>query len=111
MATQYYFTVANEAIDIQHGTHTSPDITIAMKESDYLALINGQLSGPWALMTGKLKIDGDIMLALKLQNLFPQDRRGLTLTSVQQVMDALAQHFEPSAAQGMHAVYQFDLTD
>ncbi len=110
MATQYYFTVADEAIDVQHGKHASPDITIAMRESDYLDMINGKLTGPWALMTGKLKIDGDIMLALKLQNLFPQDRRG-TATSVQQVMDALAQHFQPSAAQGMHAVYQFDLTD
>lgn|SRR5215813_5701077 len=111
MATQYYFTVANEAIDVQHGKHASPDITIAMRESDYLDMINGKLNGPWALMTGKLKIDGDIMLALKLQNIFPHDRRGTAATSVQQVMDALAQHFQPSAAQGMHAVYQFDLTD
>ncbi len=74
-------------------------------------MINGKLTGPWSLMTGKLKIDGDIMLALKLQNLFPQDRKGFTATSVQHVIDALAQNFQPSAAQGMHAVYQFDLTD
>jgi len=111
MATQYYFTVAHEAIDVQQGKHASPDITIAMKESDYLAIVNGQLSGSWAFMTGKLKIDGDMMLALKLQSLFPQDRKGLTVTSVQQVVDALAQNFQPSAAQGIHAVYQFDLTD
>ena len=111
MATHYYFTVAHEAIDVQHGQHASPDVTIAMKESDYLAMVNGKLSGSWALMTGKVKIDGDMALVLKLQSLFSQDRKGLTVTSVQQVINALAQNFQPSAAQGMQAVYQFDLTD
>src|SRR5262245_66195208 len=111
MATQYYFTVAHEAIDVQHGKHASPDITITMKESDYLDLINGKLKGPWALMTGKLQIDGDMALALKLSSLFQQDRRGYAATSVQQVINTLAQNFQPSAAQGLYTVYQFDLTD
>ena len=44
MATQYHFTVANEQIDVQTGKHTSPNITITMKESDYLDMINGKLN-------------------------------------------------------------------
>jgi putative sterol carrier protein len=48
---------------------TSPDAkcTVAMKDADLLALVNGNLSPQMAFMTGKLKIQGDYSLALKLQ--------------------------------------------
>lgn len=111
MATQYYFTVANEAIEVKAGKHPSPNITLTMKESDYLDMINGKLNGQMAFMTGKLKISGDMGLALKLQSLFKQGQGGSAVTSVQQVMDAMPQNFNKEAAKGMSAVYQFDLTD
>jgi putative sterol carrier protein len=110
MATQYYFTVANDAIDVQPGKHASPNITLTMTESDYLDMINGKLNGQMAFMTGKLKIAGDMGLALKLQNLFKQGSGGPAATSVQQVVDNMAQNFNKYAAKGMNAVYQFDLT-
>ena len=34
MATQYHFTVANDAIDVKPGKHASPNITSSMKESE-----------------------------------------------------------------------------
>ncbi len=112
MATQYHFTVANETIDVKRGKHASPNITITMNESDYLDMINGKLNGQMAFMTGKLKIAGDMGLALKLQTLFPQRSAGSApVTSVQEVIDGAAQSFNKDAAKGMSAVYQFDLTD
>jgi putative sterol carrier protein len=111
MAIQYHFTVANEAIDVKPGKHDSPNITITMKESDYLDMINGKLNGQMAFMMGKLKIAGDMGLALKLQSLFKQGGGGPAATSVQQVMDGMAQNFNPAGAKGMTATYQFDLTD
>lgn len=111
MATQYHFTVANEQIDIHMGKHDSPNITITMKESDYLDMINGKLNGQMAFMTGKLKIAGDMGLALKLQSLFQQRAAGSApATTVQQVVDGMAQNFNPAAAKGMTATFQFDLT-
>ena len=62
MATQYHFRVANESIEVQMGTHASPNITITMKASDYLDMVNGKLNGQMAFMTGKLKIAGDMGL-------------------------------------------------
>ena len=70
MSTQYHFRIANESIEVQTGPHASPNITMTMKESDYLAMVNGKLNGQMAFMSGKLKIAGDMGLALKLQNLF-----------------------------------------
>ncbi|HXG18204.1 MAG TPA: SCP2 sterol-binding domain-containing protein [Methylomirabilota bacterium] len=110
MAAQYYFTVANEKIDVQHGKHASPNITITMKESDYLDMINGKLNGQMAFMTGKLKIAGDMGLALKLQSLFQPRPGSAPATTVQDVIDGMAQSFNPAAAKGMNATFQFDLT-
>jgi putative sterol carrier protein len=111
MATQYYFSVANEAIDVQLGKHAAPNITITMKESDYLDMINGKLNGQMAFMTGKLKIAGDMGLALKLQSLFqPRTSGSAPATTVQQVIDGMGQSFNAAAAKGMNAVFQFDLT-
>ena len=109
MATQYHFTVTNETIEVKRGKHASPNITVTMKESDYLDMVNGKLNGQMAFMTGKLKIAGDMGLALKLQTLFRA--AGAPVASVQEVIDGMAQNFNKSAAQGMSAVYQFDLTD
>ena len=51
------------------GAGKSPDAqcTIAMKDSDLLALVNGKLSPGMAFMTGKIKVQGDYALAMKLQ--------------------------------------------
>ena len=41
-----------------------------MSEGDFLNLVNGKLNPQIAFMSGKLKIQGDIGLALKLQQIF-----------------------------------------
>ncbi len=41
-----------------------------MKEETLLKLVNGQTKPTMAFMTGKIKVDGDVSLALKLQQLF-----------------------------------------
>ncbi len=111
MATQFHFTVANEAINVQTGKHASPNITITMKEADYLDMITGKLNGQMAFMTGKLKIAGDMGLALKLQSLFQAGGAGSApATTVQQVIDGMTQRFNAPAAKGMNAAFQFDLT-
>lgn len=111
MAIQYHFTVANEAIDVKSGKHEKPNITITMKEGDYLDMVNGKLNGQMAFMTGKLKIAGDMGLALKLQSLFKSRAAGSApATTVQQVVDGMPESFNKDAAKGMNAVFQFDLT-
>ena len=111
MAARYYFHIVNESIEVQRGVHASPNITITMKESDYLDMVNGKLNGQTAFMSGKLKIAGDMGLAMRLQNLFsPPEANSPPRETVQEVIDGMPEVFNPEAAKGMDAFYQFDLT-
>ncbi len=61
--------IKNQKIEIKEGTHESPTITIKMKDTDYVNMANGKLSGERAFMTGKLKFKGSMATALKLKGL------------------------------------------
>ncbi|MGB8932752.1 MAG: SCP2 sterol-binding domain-containing protein [Anaeromyxobacteraceae bacterium] len=52
---------------VEAGTSPDAGCTIAMKDADLLAMVNGKLSPSMAFMTGKIKIKGDYGLAMKLQ--------------------------------------------
>ncbi len=45
------------------------DCTVNMAASDFVALVAGEADGNQLYFQGKLRIDGDMGLALKLQNL------------------------------------------
>ncbi len=51
-----------------------PDITFTVSDKDWLAMTEGKLDAMNAFMTGKLKVAGDMMLAMKVPNLFPARR-------------------------------------
>lgn len=49
------------------GKIDDPKVTITMTAKDFVDLVEGRLNGQMAFMQGKLKIKGDMSLALKLQ--------------------------------------------
>jgi putative sterol carrier protein len=55
---------------VDRGPAPEPDITLTTTADDLLAIVNGKMSGQSAFLTGRLKIKGDMSLAMKLQNLF-----------------------------------------
>lgn len=45
------------------------DCTISVDKDDFLALMSGDLNPMMAFMGGKIKVDGDMSVAMKLQSL------------------------------------------
>jgi len=51
------------------GLHATANCTITVAAPDFVNIKTGKLSGQMAFMTGKLKIAGDMGLAMKLQKI------------------------------------------
>ena len=51
--------------------HADPHVVLSMAGEDCIKILKGQLSGPAVAMSGRLKISGDIGLAMQLKALFP----------------------------------------
>ncbi len=67
---QYWIRVADKKAEVHEGTHESPTMTLVASADDYIAVINGELNPMTAFMQGKIKVKGDMGLALKLQTMF-----------------------------------------
>jgi putative sterol carrier protein len=67
---QWYVAIKDGKAEVSQGTAPSPNMTLSMTAQDYVDMIMGKLNGQMAFMSGKLKISGDMGLAMKMQNLF-----------------------------------------
>ena len=68
---QYVVTIRPGACQVKEGRHEDPHVILSMAGEDCLKVLNGELSGPAAAMSGRIRITGDMGLALQLQALFP----------------------------------------
>lgn len=66
--------IADGACNVSEGEADDPDVTLIMEDEDFVQLMTGELNGMTAFMTGKLKVEGDLMLAQRLSSLFDADR-------------------------------------
>lgn len=55
------------------GPATSPRLTLQIGLVDFIRLIFGQAQGPQLFMTGKIKLQGDMMFAMQMQGFFKRD--------------------------------------
>lgn len=62
--------IENGACQINEGTHESPSVTLTMSTQTWLGIVNRELNGMHAFLSGKLKASGDIMLAQRIEQLF-----------------------------------------
>ena len=73
-AGKWAFKIVNQTCELLEGGADKADLTMSMSDQDWLAIAEGRLDPMNAFMTGKVKATGDIMLAMKIQQLFPVPR-------------------------------------
>ncbi|CAL8309457.1 unnamed protein product [Lota lota] len=65
----WYVDVKNGTGCVHNDTDKKADCTIAMSDADLLSLMTGKINAQSAFFQGKLKITGNMGLAMKLQSL------------------------------------------
>ncbi len=65
-----YCVIDNGNLTVHDGVTDDADVTLTLDDDDFVALMTGELNGMTAFMTGKLQLEGDLMLAQKLSSMF-----------------------------------------
>lgn len=59
-----------KAVVAQGIPHAKPTMTLTADSSDFVKMFTGELDGMQAFMQGKIKLAGDLNLAMKLMGMF-----------------------------------------
>lgn len=68
----YQLKMKDGAAEILEGPVADPACTLIMSSDNFHKFLAGKLNGMTAFMTGKLKMNGDMTKALKLENIVKQ---------------------------------------
>lgn len=73
-AGSYAAKIENQTCQLIEGGVEKPDVAFTIKDTDWMDLIAGKLDAMNAFMAGKIKVNGDMMLAMRLPGLFDLSR-------------------------------------
>jgi putative sterol carrier protein len=66
---QWVARIAGGKLSVEEGPAADADMTMTCSASDLLAMAHGELNAVSAFMQGRVKIQGNMSLAMKLQSL------------------------------------------
>lgn len=66
----WYAVIRDGKVEVAQGAHPSPKMTLTADSADYVKIFTGEIDGMQAFMQGKLKLTGDLNLAMKLTQMF-----------------------------------------
>ena len=69
---QLYIIIKDGTLKAHEGPADSPAMTLTASKDDYHAIMIGDLNAMQAFMQGKVKVAGDMGLAMKMQTMFSQ---------------------------------------
>ena len=67
---KWYAEIKNGELSVVEAEHASPNLTVTMAAKDYVEMATGKINGMVAFSTGKLKVKGDMLLAMKMPTIF-----------------------------------------
>jgi putative sterol carrier protein len=62
--------ISDGGYELVEGGLESPTTTLTMSAQDFLGMVNGTVNAMAAFMQGKIKLQGDMGLAMKFQTIF-----------------------------------------
>ncbi|MBO0781587.1 MAG: SCP2 sterol-binding domain-containing protein [Ktedonobacteraceae bacterium] len=71
-AGKWALKIENQECRLIKGGVEKPDLSMIMSDQTWLAIAEGKLDPMQAFMQGKVKTQGDVMLAMRVNNLFPR---------------------------------------
>lgn len=66
----WVITIRDGACTVAQGTAEAPSLTLTAAAGDYIQIIAGKLNAMAAFAEGRIKLKGDLALAMKLMNFF-----------------------------------------
>jgi putative sterol carrier protein len=69
-AAAYYVTIKDAKCTLSPGEAPTAKLTLSADADNFVKIFTGQMDGMQAFMQGKLKLSGDMSLAMKLMSLF-----------------------------------------
>ena len=70
VSTPMHVVIKNGTCTANDGAAGSSDLALTMEDEDFVARRKGELNGMQAFMTGKLQVEGDMMLAQRMAGFF-----------------------------------------
>jgi putative sterol carrier protein len=67
----WHITVADGAAQLLEGRHDAPTVSQISSTDLFLSMVNLEVDGMQAFMSGQLKVTGDMMAAQKIMAVFP----------------------------------------
>ncbi|MEM6526730.1 MAG: SCP2 sterol-binding domain-containing protein [Chloroflexota bacterium] len=68
--SHYWLKLMDGSLEMSEGEAESANMTLIATAADFVAIVEGDSNAMQAFMSGKLKVKGDMGLAMKLQPIF-----------------------------------------
>ncbi|QSO46007.1 SCP2 sterol-binding domain-containing protein [Alicyclobacillus mengziensis] len=67
-AAVYQIILGGGQAEVQEGEKEAPNCTLHLAAEDFKQMVEGNLNGTAAFMSGRLKVEGDLGLAMRLES-------------------------------------------
>jgi len=74
-ASDWYVIIKDQKCESIPGTHPSPRMTMTVDSDDYIKISTGELDATAAFMKGKVKVAGDMGVALNMGKYFSYGKK------------------------------------
>ena len=69
-ASDYYVVIKDHKVEVEKGEYEEPTMTLSADSQDYKDIVTGRMKPMNAFMQGKVKLQGNLNLAMKFAEIF-----------------------------------------